>query len=220
MREKRIRTFRSGPFDTIRVFGRFDFEDQPVVTVTARCGIPGDHVTNGATRLRDAVYLAGGTTRDAELADAQVFRHRENGQLEVIGVNLTRAMEGDERDNILLEPKDQLIIHKSPARSRSGRSQGRRRSRAARKVSAGRWDDGGRTGAPGRRVEARSLYRGRRLDALPDERGTNVTGRAHAGPDRARAGGRSGQPTSRWAMATFSPCGRLRDGTIWERRSR
>jgi protein involved in polysaccharide export with SLBB domain len=105
------------PFDTIRVFGRFDFEDQPEVTVSGEVRHPGDHVTNGATRLRDAVYLAGGTTRDAELADAQVFRRRENGGLEVIGVNLTRAMEGDERDNILLEPKDQLIIHKSPARS-------------------------------------------------------------------------------------------------------
>ncbi|MGA9529276.1 MAG: SLBB domain-containing protein [Terriglobales bacterium] len=105
------------PFDTIRIFGRFEFEDQPVVRVTGEVRHPGNHVTNGATRLRDAVYLAGGTTRDAELADAQIFRHRENGHLEVIGVNLTRAMEGDERDNILLEPKDQLIIHKSPARS-------------------------------------------------------------------------------------------------------
>ncbi|MFZ0478211.1 MAG: SLBB domain-containing protein [Terriglobales bacterium] len=105
------------PFDTIRVFGRFDFEDQPVVTVSGEVRHPGDHVTNGATRLRDAVYLAGGTTRDAELTDAQVFRRRENGKLEVIGVNLARAMEGDERDNLLLEPKDRLVIHRNPARS-------------------------------------------------------------------------------------------------------
>ena len=105
------------PFDTIRIFGRFDFEDQPMVTVSGEVRHPGNHVTNGATRLRDAVYLAGGATRDAQLEDAQVFRRRENGRLEVISVNLTRALAGDERDNILLEPKDQLFIHKSPAKA-------------------------------------------------------------------------------------------------------
>src|SRR6185369_10520898 len=55
------------PFDTVRVFGRFDFEDQPLVTVTGEVRDPGDHVTNGVTRLRDAVYLAGGVTSDAKL---------------------------------------------------------------------------------------------------------------------------------------------------------
>ena len=56
------------PFDTVRVFGRFDFEDLPEVTVSGEVRDPGDHVTNGATRLRDAVYLAGGVTPDAELS--------------------------------------------------------------------------------------------------------------------------------------------------------
>ena len=34
------------PFDTVRVFGRFDFEDTPVVTVTGEVRDPGDHITN------------------------------------------------------------------------------------------------------------------------------------------------------------------------------
>lgn len=46
------------PFDTIRIFGRYDFEDQPLVTVTGEVRQPGDHVTNGVTHLRDAVHLA------------------------------------------------------------------------------------------------------------------------------------------------------------------
>lgn len=101
------------PFDTVRVFSRFDFEDPPVVTVTGEVRDPGDHVTNGAIYLRDALYLAGGTTPDALLDDAQVFRKTEDGKLKVIDVNLSRALAGNEKDNILLESKDRIFIHRT-----------------------------------------------------------------------------------------------------------
>lgn len=100
------------PFDTVRVFGRFDFEDPPVITVTGEVRDPGDHLTNGVAHLRDAVYLAGGTTRDALLDDAQVFRKTSDGKLKVISVNLGKALEGDAKDNIALEPKDRVLIHR------------------------------------------------------------------------------------------------------------
>jgi protein involved in polysaccharide export with SLBB domain len=105
------------PFDTIRVFGRFDFEDSPVITVTGEVRDPGDHVTNGATYLRDAVYLAGGASPDAQLSDAQIFRKTDDGKLKVLSVNLAQALAGDPKDNILLEPKDRLFIHKDLDRS-------------------------------------------------------------------------------------------------------
>jgi polysaccharide biosynthesis/export protein len=100
------------PFDIVRVFGRFDFEDPPVITVTGEVRDPGDHLTNGVAHLRDAVYLAGGTTRDALLTDAQVFRKTSTGELEVINVNLSKALDGDAKDNIALEPKDRVFIHR------------------------------------------------------------------------------------------------------------
>jgi protein involved in polysaccharide export with SLBB domain len=100
------------PFDIVRVFGRFDFEDPPVITVTGEVRDPGDHLTNGVAHLRDAVYLAGGTTRDALLDDAQVFRKTSDGKLEVINVNLAKALDGDTKDNIVLEPKDRVFVHR------------------------------------------------------------------------------------------------------------
>jgi polysaccharide biosynthesis/export protein len=100
------------PFDIVRVFGRFDFEDPPVITVTGEVRDPGDHLTNGVAHLRDAVYMAGGTTRNALLTDAQVFRTTSDGKLEVINVNLAKALEGDAKDNIALEPKDRVFIHR------------------------------------------------------------------------------------------------------------
>jgi protein involved in polysaccharide export with SLBB domain len=100
------------PFDTVRVFGRYDFEDQPAVTVSGEVRDPGDHVTNGSTHLRDAIYLSGGATPEAELDDAQVFRHTEDGKLKVISVNLQKALAGDVKDNILLAPKDRIFVHR------------------------------------------------------------------------------------------------------------
>lgn len=100
------------PFDTVRVYGRFDFEDAPVITVTGEVRDPGDHITNGAAYLRDAVYLAGGTAPDASLSDVQVFRKTDDGKLQVFSVDLRKALDGDPKDNILLASRDRIFIHR------------------------------------------------------------------------------------------------------------
>jgi protein involved in polysaccharide export with SLBB domain len=100
-------------FDTVRIFSRYDFEDPPTITVSGEVRHPGEHVTNGETRLRDAVYLSGGVTRDALLSDAQVFRRTAAGKLRVLSVNLERALAGDAADNVPLEPKDRVFIHRN-----------------------------------------------------------------------------------------------------------
>jgi protein involved in polysaccharide export with SLBB domain len=105
------------PLDTVRIFGRYDFEDAPVITVTGAVRDPGDHVTNGVTYLRDAVYLAGNATPDAELDDVQVFRTTADGKLDVLSANFKKALEGDYTENILLEPKDRVFIHKNLAKT-------------------------------------------------------------------------------------------------------
>jgi protein involved in polysaccharide export with SLBB domain len=105
------------PFDTVRVFGRFDFEDQPVVTVTGEVRDPGDHITNGATYLRDAIYLAGGVTAGASTEDVQVFRKTPDAKIQVVSVNLGKALAGDSAQNLLLEPKDRVFVHKNLART-------------------------------------------------------------------------------------------------------
>lgn len=104
------------PFDTVRIFGRYDFEDPPTITISGEVRHPGEHLTNGSTRLRDAVYLAGGVTRDAELGDAQIFRRTADGKLRVLSVNLDRALAGDGAENVSLEPKDRVFIHRNLAK--------------------------------------------------------------------------------------------------------
>lgn len=104
------------PFDTVRIFGRFDFEDPPIITITGEVRDPGDHITNGATHLRDAIMLAGNTTPDAELNDVQVYRKSSDGKIEVLNADLRKALSGDPRDNILLQPQDRVLVHKDVSR--------------------------------------------------------------------------------------------------------
>ena len=101
------------PMDTVRIFSRFDFENSPTVAVLGEVRDPGTYQTAGQIRLADAVHLAGGLGSDAELSDAQVFRYLPDGNLKVFSVNLNQALQGDAVENILLEPRDRLLIHRN-----------------------------------------------------------------------------------------------------------
>ena len=103
-------------FDTVRIFGRFDFEDPPIITISGEVRDPGDHITNGATYLRDAIFLAGNTSPDAELDDVQVFRKTSDGKMQVISADLRQAIAGDPKANLLLEPQDRIFVHKDLSR--------------------------------------------------------------------------------------------------------
>ena len=103
-------------FDTVRIFGRYDFQDAPEITVTGEVRDPGRHLTNGETHLSDAIYLAGGTTPDALLSDVQVYRTIGSGEMSVISADLAKALGGDAANNVLLEPRDRIIVHRNMAK--------------------------------------------------------------------------------------------------------
>jgi polysaccharide export outer membrane protein len=102
------------PMDTIRVFSRFDFENPPSVSVWGDVRTPGTFRTAGQIHLSDAVHLAGGLSPDAQTEDAQVFRYLPDGKLKIFSVSLSQALAGDPTENILLSPRDRILVHKSP----------------------------------------------------------------------------------------------------------
>jgi protein involved in polysaccharide export with SLBB domain len=101
------------PLDTVRVFSRFDFEPTPTVSVSGEVRVPGTYRTSGQASLRDAVFLAGGLTPDASVDTAQLFRINPDGTSKVFSVNLREALNGTSADNILLQPRDRLLIHRN-----------------------------------------------------------------------------------------------------------
>ena len=101
--------------DTVRVFSRYDFEPPPTVWVGGKVRAPGQYRTSGQARLRDAIYLAGGVSPDAGLDSAQLFRTQSDGTMKIFSVNLNRALAGNAMDNLLLEPRDRVLVHQNSA---------------------------------------------------------------------------------------------------------
>ncbi len=98
--------------DTVRIFSRYDFERPPDVSVGGEVRSPGDYRTTGEAHLRDAVYLAGGITPDAALDSAQLFRTQADGTLRILSVDLAEALAGNPVDNVIIQPRDRLLIHR------------------------------------------------------------------------------------------------------------
>jgi protein involved in polysaccharide export with SLBB domain len=104
------------PLDTVRIFSRYDFEAPPEVWVGGEVRTPGPYRTSGEAHLRDAVQLAGGVTPDAALDTAQLFRTESDGTMKILSVDLREALAGNRVDNIILQSRDRLLIHKSLAK--------------------------------------------------------------------------------------------------------
>jgi len=103
------------PMDTVRIFSRFAFEPPPDVWVGGEVRTPGNYRTSGQAHLQDAIYLAGGLTRDASLSTVQLVRTQPDGTMKILSVDLREALAGDPVDNIVLQPRDRVLVHRNPA---------------------------------------------------------------------------------------------------------
>ena len=103
------------PLDTVQVFGRYDFENPPDVSVLGDVRSPGTYKTSGDIHLSDAIHLAGGLLPDAETLDAQVFRYMPDSTLKILNVKLSGALDGSPADNIVLKSRDRVLIHRNAA---------------------------------------------------------------------------------------------------------
>src|SRR5438445_429824 len=104
------------PLDTVRVFSRYDFEPAPEVWIGGEVREPGKYRTSGQAHLRDAVYLAGGVTQDASLDSAQLFRTQPDGTMKILSVDLREALAGNPMDNVVMQPRDRLLVHRNLSR--------------------------------------------------------------------------------------------------------
>ncbi len=103
------------PLDTIRIFGRYDFENPPDVSVLGDVRKPGTYRTSGDIHLSDAIHLAGGLLPEAATLDAQVFRYTPDSTLKILNVRLSSALDGSPADNIALTSRDRVLIHRNAA---------------------------------------------------------------------------------------------------------
>jgi protein involved in polysaccharide export with SLBB domain len=103
------------PLDTVQIFGRYDFENPPDISVLGDVRAPGTYRTSGDIHISDAVHLAGGLLPDAATVDAQVFRYLPDSTLKILNVRLSSALDGSPVDNVMLESRDRVLIHRNAA---------------------------------------------------------------------------------------------------------
>src|SRR5208337_4311185 len=101
------------PLDTVRILGRYDVESAPVFWLSGEVRTPGEYRTSGQMHLRDAIYQGGGLLPDAELDSAQLFRAQPDGSLRILNVYLAAALDADPLENVLVQPRDRIIVHRS-----------------------------------------------------------------------------------------------------------
>jgi len=100
--------------DTVRIFGRYDFEASPEFTVLGEVRNPGRYRSSGQAHLRDAIYQAGGETSEAWEEATQLFRTMSDGSTKVFSISLREALAGDPLNNIRIEPRDRILVHRQP----------------------------------------------------------------------------------------------------------
>ena len=104
------------PLDTVRIFGRYDFEPVPEFFVFGEVRNPGRYRSSGQAHLRDAIYQAGGLTPEAWEESGQLFRAMPDGSTKVFSISLFDALAGGPLNNILIEPRDRILVHRQPGR--------------------------------------------------------------------------------------------------------
>ncbi|TYK66356.1 SLBB domain-containing protein [Colwellia echini] len=93
---------------------------QPIllVEIDGEVKFPGIYPLSKNSRVDDLITAAGGLTESAYLVRAEVTRNQivnHMAQQSSIGINLRNAINGDDKDNVLLRSKDRLNIHQIPA---------------------------------------------------------------------------------------------------------
>jgi protein involved in polysaccharide export with SLBB domain len=104
------------PLDTVRILGRYDLESPPVIWLSGEVRTPGQYRTSGQMHLRDAIYEAGGLLPDAARDSAQLFRTQPDGSVKILNVNLNGALDSDPLENVLIQSRDRIIVHRNQFR--------------------------------------------------------------------------------------------------------
>jgi protein involved in polysaccharide export with SLBB domain len=105
--------------DTLTVYNRSAFRDLPKAIISGEVRRPGTFELKKGSRVSDLVKQAGDLTKVSWLPRAEVVRIDEKTRTSrTLYFDLGKAMAGDEKENLVLEDEDQIIIRQIPEWSR------------------------------------------------------------------------------------------------------
>jgi len=105
------------PFDSIRVFGRYELEDHNV-SIVGDVIRPGVYPLSKGMMLSDLLHMAGGFTRSAYTDEAELTSYEiQSGQKVVVNhsiVAMQKALDGDKSADVMLRAGDLVSIPRMP----------------------------------------------------------------------------------------------------------
>jgi protein involved in polysaccharide export with SLBB domain len=105
------------PFDSIRIFGRYELEDHNV-SIVGDVIRPGVYLLSKGMMLSDLLHMAGGFTRSAYTDEAELTSYEiQNGQRVVVNhsiVAVQKALDGDKSADVMLRAGDLVSIPRMP----------------------------------------------------------------------------------------------------------
>lgn len=105
------------PFDTVRVYGRYDV-DAPTVNIVGEVLRPGVYPLSEGMTVSDLVRMAGGFKRSAFEGQADLTTHTmadgKKADPKLLSIDLGEAMHGQSSADVQLKDGDTLTVHKIP----------------------------------------------------------------------------------------------------------
>jgi protein involved in polysaccharide export with SLBB domain len=104
-------------FDTVKIFSRWEMEEMPRVTISGEVQKPGTYRLFKNMKVRDLLTFAGNPRLTAYLNDAEITRINRTAESvtsSTIKINLSEVIKDNPKDNILLEPFDEIAIRRIP----------------------------------------------------------------------------------------------------------
>jgi len=86
-------------------------KDIPSITVEGEVRNKGAFNLLKNYRVKDAIFEAGGLTKDADIQRGEILRINEQGKILQICFNINLAMAEDPDENVILQDNDKVIIH-------------------------------------------------------------------------------------------------------------
>lgn len=105
---------RLTPMDRLVVYSRWDvkFIPEMIVTISGSVQRPGEYERSEGMKINDLLVKAGGVLPNTYLERADLLRYDfEKGSYINLPVNINKAIEGNEADNIVLQDKDSLRVY-------------------------------------------------------------------------------------------------------------
>ena len=101
------------PRDEIYIFNKAVFEERINAEIEGQVRKPGRYfIDSNGMRIKDLVLKAGNLTRDAHMGVVHLYRvKKDTTEINLVTLNLEKAMNGDLLNNLILEDQDRIIVH-------------------------------------------------------------------------------------------------------------